>query len=85
MGDHVSTFIGLTRPYIYEMNPVTVKLMTKGLWVPLNLIFVALGILIPYIIIRFTRNRAFYALLCYPVVHGLLRFGACVHNFSLII
>lgn len=85
IGDHISTFLGLTRPHIYETNPVTVKLMTKGLWFPLNLIIVALGILIPYLSIRFTRSRAFYALLAYPIIHGLLRFGACLHNFSLII
>ena len=83
-GDHMSTVITLARPYIYEANPFTVKLMAKGLWLPFDLILVAVGIAIPYLLIRLTRRTCFKALLAYPLLHGMIRLGACVWNFSLI-
>jgi len=85
LGDHVSTVIALTRPYIYETNPFTVQLMEKGLWLPVDIVLIALGIAIPYFVIRFTKRESFRALLAYPLVHGLVRLGACLWNFSLII
>ncbi len=85
LGDHVSTVIALTRPYIYETNPVTVQLMEKGLWLPVDVVLIILGIAIPYFVIRFTKRESFRALLAYPLVHGLVRLGACLWNFSLII
>ena len=83
-GDHLSTVITLARPYIYETNPFTVQLMAKGLWLPFDLILVAVGIAIPYLLIRLTRRPCFKALLAYPLLHGIIRLGACVWNFSLI-
>ena len=85
LGDHVSTMIALTRPYIYETNPVTVKLMAQGLWLPVDVVLIVLGISIPYLIIRLTKNASFKALLAYPMLHGIIRLGACIWNFSLII
>ena len=85
LGDHVSTMIALTRPYIYETNPVTVKLMAQGLWLPVDVVLIVLGISIPYLIIRLTKNASFKALLAYPMLHGIIRLGACIWNFSLIV
>ena len=85
LGDHVSTMIALTRPYIYETNPFTVQLMAQGLWLPVDVVLIVLGISIPYLIIRFTKNPSFKALLAYPLIHGIIRLGACFWNFSLII
>lgn len=85
LGDHISTVIALTRPYIYESNPYTVKLMEMGLWLPVDIVLIILGIGIPFILIRITKNRSFRALLAYPILHGLIRLGACIWNFSLII
>ena len=84
-GDHFSTVISLARPYIYEANPFTVKLMAKGLWLPFDLILVAVGIAVPYLLIRFTRRPCFKALLAYPLIHGIIRLGACIWNFSIIL
>lgn len=85
LGDHVSTVVGLTRPYIYEANPFTFKLMARGLWLPVDLVLIALGIAIPYLLIRLKRRPHFKALLAYPLVHGALRLGACLWNISLIL
>jgi len=85
MGDHISTVIALTRPYIYESNPFTVMLMEKGLWLPFDFVLIAIGIAVPYLLIRATGKEYFKGLLAYPLLHGLLRFGACLWNFSLII
>jgi hypothetical protein len=85
LGDHVSTVISLARPYVYEANPFIVQLMAKGLWLPLDIVLIALGIAIPYLLIRLTKRQAFKALLAYPLVHGLIRLGACLWNLSLVI
>ena len=85
LGDHVSTVIALSRPYIYETNPFTVQLMERGLWLPFDLVLIVLGIAIPYVLIHFTEKEYFKALLAYPFLHGLIRFGACLWNFSLVI
>ena len=85
LGDHLSTVMALTRPYIYESNPYTVMLMEKGLWLPVDIALIALGIAIPYFLIRLTKKKSFRALLAYPLLHGLVRLGACLWNFSLII
>jgi len=85
LGDHVSTIIALTQPFIYESNPFTVRLMEQGLWLPFDVVLVAVGIAVPYLIIRLTKRDYFKALLVYPFLHGLIRLGACFWNFSLIL
>ena len=84
LGDHVSTVVALSKPYIYETNPFTVQLMERGLWLPVDLVLIVLGIAIPYVLIHFTEKEYFKALLAYPFLHGLIRFGACLWNFSLV-
>ena len=85
LGDHISTMIALERPYIYEANPTTVMLMEMGLWLPVDIALIVIGIAIPYFLIRKTQREEFKALLAYPLVHGLIRFAACLWNFSLIL
>ena len=85
LGDHLSTVISLPRPYTYETNPFIVQLMARGLWLPFDLILVAAGVAIPYLLIRLTRRPYFRALLAYPIVHGGIRLVACIWNFSLIV
>ena len=85
LGDHVSTIVALIRPYIYESNPFTVWLMERGLWLPFDIVLVAVGIAVPYHILRLTKKDYFKALLIYPFLHGLIRLGASLWNFSLII
>ena len=85
LGDHISTMIAIQRPNIYEANPTTVTLMEMGLWLPVDIALIAIGIAVPYILIRKTKREEFKALLAYPLVHGLIRFAACLWNFSLIL
>ncbi|MFB0543992.1 MAG: hypothetical protein ACETVR_04340 [Candidatus Bathyarchaeia archaeon] len=84
LGDHVSTVVALRFPHIYETNPLTLALMSKGLWLPLDLVLIVLGIAIPYLILRIKRGGPFRGLLAYPLVLGAIRLGACIWNFSLI-
>lgn len=85
LGDHVSTVISLARPDIYESNSFIVGLMARGLWLPVDIALIALGIAVPYLLIHLTKRQAFRALIAYPLVHGLIRLGACFWNLSLII
>ena len=85
LGDHVSTVVALSRTYNYVTKTVTVQRMERGLWLPVDIVLIVLGIAIPYVLIHFTEKEYFKALLAYPLVHGLIRFGACLWNFSLVI
>ena len=85
LGDHLSTVVALARPYIYETNSFTVRLMAMGLWLPLDLVLIAAGIAIPYLLMRLAGRPSFRGLLAYPLVLGAVRLGACIWNFSLII
>ena len=68
LGDHLSTVIALER----------------GLWLPVDIVLIILGIGVPYLLIRLTKDKSFRALFAYPLLHGLIRLGACLWNFSLI-
>jgi len=85
LGDHVSTIIALTRPYIFESNPFTVWLMERGLWLPFDVVLVAAGISVPYLILRLTKKDYFKSILVYSFLSGLIRLGTCLWNFSLVI
>lgn len=85
MGDHLSTMVALTRPYIYEANAFTVQLMASGLWLPVDLVLMVFGIFLPYLLIRRIGHPSLRGLLAYPLVLGTIRLGACIWNISLII
>ena len=85
LGDHLSTLIALTRPYIYEANPFTFQLMVMGLWLPMDLALITLGIVVPYLLMRLIRHPSLRGVLAYPIVLGAVRLGACLWNFSLIV
>ena len=85
LGDHISTMIGLTKDGIYESNPFVRQLISNGLWLPVDLAVVILGIVIPFLLIRSFRHPSLRGLIAYPLVFGLIRLGACLWNFTLII
>jgi len=84
LGDHISTMIALRLPHIYETNQFTLVLMSKGLCLHCDLLFIALGIAVPYLLIRVKRGGPFTGVLAYPIVLGGIRLGACIWNLSLI-
>jgi hypothetical protein len=83
LGDHLSTLLALARPYVYEANPLVSRLMANGLWFPVDIVLIALGIIVPYLLIRVTKKPVFKALLAYPLVHGLLRLLVSFWNIGL--
>ncbi len=85
LGDHISTGIATARPYIYESNPVAARLMAGGLWLPLDLFLIALGITVPFMALRMASRPSLKGLLAYPMAHGLIRLGFCIWNLSLLI
>jgi hypothetical protein len=85
LGDHLSTFLALARPYVYEANPIVLKLMEKGLWFPVDIVLIALGIIVPYLLIRVTKTPVFKGLLAYPLVHGLIRIAVSFWNIGVLI
>ena len=81
----MSTAVALTRPYIYESNAFTVELMSRGLWEFADVSLIALGIAVPYLLMRLIRHPSLKGLLAYPLVLGAIRLGACFWNLSLIV
>jgi len=58
--------------------------MAQGLWLPLDLVLIAVGIAIPYLLLRLSGGSSLRGLLAYPLVLGAIRLGACIWNLSLI-
>jgi len=85
LGDYISTHIGLTYENLCESNPVTRELMANGIWLTVNLAIVMLGIAVPFLIIRFSKEDYSRCILSFPIVHGIIRLSACIWNYSLII
>jgi hypothetical protein len=85
LGDYISTHIGLTFENLGETNLMTSQLVANGMWLPVNLVIVMLGIAVPFLIIRFSKEDYYRGLLTFPIAHGILRLSACIWNISLII
>lgn len=83
LGDHLSTSIALESPNVYETNQFTVFLMSKGLWLPFDLLMIGLGIGIPYLLVRIKKTMRYRAVVAYPLVLGIIRLCAAVWNFSI--
>jgi hypothetical protein len=85
LGDYISTHIGLTFGNLYETNPITYQLVAKGMWLPANLVIVVLGIAVPFLIFRLSKERYYRCILSFPIAYGIVRLSACTRNISLII
>jgi len=82
--DHASTMYALTQPNIVEVNPFVLSLMEKDLWLLGDLLVMASGTIFIYALIRMIDKPEAIYLLIYPIVHGLIRIAAAVHNFGVI-
>ena len=85
LGDYISTHTGLTYENLCETNPITSLLMANRMWLPVNLVIVILGIAVPFLIIRFSKEDYYKCILSFPIVHGIAGLSACIWNISLII
>ena len=85
LGDYISTHIGLTFENLYETNPITNQLVANGMWLPVNLVIVMLGIAVPFLIFRFSKEGYYRCILSFPIAYGIVRLSACTWNIRLII
>jgi len=83
--DHLSTRIGLLNPMIREFNQFTVNLAQNNLWLPFDAFMLSVAIAIPALFIRKTRLDGRKVMLLFPLIFGVARLGAALHNFALII
>ena len=85
LGDYISTHIGLTFNNLYETNPIANQLVANGMWLPANLVIVVLGIAVPSLIFRFSKEGYYRCILSFPIAYGIIRLSACTWNIGLIL
>jgi len=83
LGDHLSTRLGLTRPYAYEANPHTIWLMNRGIWLPFDLLLLLTTVGISALIMRRWKFKGKLAVLAVPILLGSARLCAAIWNFCL--
>jgi len=83
VGDQLSTRLALSKPYNYETNLFTVANMQNGLWLPLDILLLALSIGIPALLMRRWSFEGRWAVLIFPLILGTIRFAATVWNLHL--
>jgi len=84
VGDHLSTRIGLLSPRIRELNPFTVFLRQNDLWLLFDVFMLAVSLGVPVLLIRKWSFRGRWAVLAFPVLFGLARLFATIHNVIMI-
>lgn len=84
LGDWITTTIGLTMG-LAEGNNIASTLMTAGLWIPTDLLVVAVCILIPFIVNRLVKTRAANLFYAFPLLAGILKVGVSLWNVNLIL
>lgn len=82
--DQISTRIGLTYPYIYEVNPFTQWLQAKGLWLVFDTFILILLISPLSIILKENKAKELQVLLFIPMIIGFVRLIIGVSNLLLI-
>jgi hypothetical protein len=85
VGDHLSTRFGLLFPMIHELNPFTVFLRQNGLWLLFDVLMLGVSIGVPALLMRKWSFKGRWAVLAFPILLGLARFFAMVHNVFLIV
>jgi len=83
LGDHLSTRLGLTKPYLYESNPYTIWLMEKGVWLPFDLLLLLATVGISFTILRRWTFRGRWAVLAFPILLGSTRLCSAILNLYL--
>ncbi len=83
VGDHISTRIAITHPLIVEANPFTLFLRRHGLWLPFDILLLAVCLGIPALVVRSFRFEGRRAILAMPLLVGATRLFATTHNVLL--
>ncbi len=85
VGDHFSTELALTRPNIYETNPVALNLMQAGLWLPTDIALILMSVVASYVLLRVLKKPIANYILLYPALAGIIRLMVTVWNLSLLV
>lgn len=84
LGDWLSTKIGLFLGF-NEGNQIAASLMNNGTWLQVDLVLVILCFTIPFLVSRFSDEKAPQSLYWFPFVAGLLKLGVSIWNLSIIL
>ena len=85
LGDQLTTRIGLSMSGLCEANPLPAFLMKCRLWLPFDVLIVALAIGLPALFIRRYSTESRWACLSLPLIFGSTRLLATVWNLRLIL
>ena len=84
VGDHLSTRIAITHPLIVEANPFTLLLRHNDLWLPFDILLLAVCIGVPALIIKSFRFEGRRAIMAIPLLVGAARIFATSYNMLLL-
>lgn len=83
VGDQTSTRLGLMLPNVCESNPFVALLLSRGLWLPFDLLVLTISLVLPLILMRVTSFKGRSVILAFPLIFGVMRIFATVSNFLL--
>ena len=84
LGDQLTTRIAFNIPWIVESNYYVVRLMTRGLWLPLDVVLAILSVSAHLAMQRVFKMKSSWVTLSLPLAYGLVKFSAAVWNILLI-
>ena len=83
VGDQTSTRLGLMLPNVFEFNPFVAFLISRGLWLPFDLLMLTISIVLPLFLGRITSFKGKSVVLTFPLIFGVIRILVTVSNFLL--
>jgi len=83
VGDQTSTRLGLMLPNVYESNSFVAFLLSRGLWLPFDLLVLSVSLILPLILMRVTFFKGRSVILVFPLIFGVIRIITTVSNFLL--
>jgi hypothetical protein len=84
VGDHISTRIAIAHPLIFEANPFTLLLRHYGLWLPFDILLLAVCLGVPALVVRSFRFEGRRAIMAMPLLVGAARLFATSYNVLLL-
>jgi len=84
VGDQTSTRLGLMLNNVCESNSFVALLLSRGLWLPFDLLVLSISLVLPLILLRVTSFKGRSVILAFPLIFGVIRIFATVSNFLLL-